>query len=133
EARGKPAFSVHWTGLIHPSDTGEYLIGIRAAGSARVSVDKRQIVQMYSAGATLSPVHLERDHPLRLDLDYGRVSGTSPRAELIWARVNEAPDPAAIAAARDAEVIVAVVGITSRLEGEEMQIEQPGFLGGDRT
>src|SRR6185312_10004792 len=53
--------------------------------------------------------------------------------ELIWARVNEAPDPAAIAAARDAEVIVAVVGITSRLEGEEMQIEQPGFLGGDRT
>ena len=133
EARGKPAFSVHWTGLIHPSDTGEYLIGIRAEGSARVSVDNRQIVQMYSAGANLSPIHLERDHPVRLDVDYARASGTSPRAQLIWARVNEAPDPVAIAAARDAEAIVAVVGITSRLEGEEMQIDRPGFFGGDRT
>jgi beta-glucosidase len=29
--------------------------------------------------------------------------------------------------------VVAVVGITSRLEGEEMPVELPGFLGGDRT
>jgi beta-glucosidase len=47
--------------------------------------------------------------------------------------MNEAPDPAAIAAAKEADVVVAVVGITSRLEGEEMPIELPGFLGGDRT
>src|SRR5579875_2285280 len=46
---------------------------------------------------------------------------------------NTAPAPAAIAAARQAEVIVAVVGITSRLEGEEMPIDLPGFVGGDRT
>jgi len=43
------------------------------------------------------------------------------------------PDPAAVAAAKNAEVIVAVVGITSRLEGEEMPVDQPGFSGGDRT
>jgi beta-glucosidase len=30
-------------------------------------------------------------------------------------------------------VVVAVVGITSRLEGEEMPVDQPGFLGGDRS
>jgi beta-glucosidase-like glycosyl hydrolase len=47
--------------------------------------------------------------------------------------VNEARDPAAIAAAKEADVVVAVVGITSRLEGEEMPIDLPGFLGGDRT
>jgi beta-glucosidase len=29
--------------------------------------------------------------------------------------------------------VVAVVGITSRLEGEEMPVTVPGFLGGDRT
>src|SRR5262249_51174607 len=38
-----------------------------------------------------------------------------------------------IAAARDADVVVAVVGITSQLEGEEMPVDQPGFSGGDRT
>ncbi len=46
---------------------------------------------------------------------------------------DQTPDPAAIAAARAADVVVAVVGITSRLEGEEMRIDLPGFAGGDRT
>ena len=31
------------------------------------------------------------------------------------------------------DVVVAVVGITSELEGEEMPVEEPGFKGGDRT
>jgi len=38
-----------------------------------------------------------------------------------------------VAAARDADVVVAVVGITSELEGEEMQVNEEGFKGGDRT
>jgi beta-glucosidase len=42
-------------------------------------------------------------------------------------------DPAAVTAARNADVVVAIVGITSRLEGEEMPVDEPGFLGGDRT
>jgi len=29
--------------------------------------------------------------------------------------------------------VIAVVGITSQLEGEEMPVSEPGFLGGDRT
>ena len=52
---------------------------------------------------------------------------------MIWAPAADGPDPAAIAAAREADVVVAVVGITSRLEGEEMPVDQPGFSGGDRT
>ncbi|MGD0730513.1 MAG: glycoside hydrolase family 3 C-terminal domain-containing protein [Terracidiphilus sp.] len=39
----------------------------------------------------------------------------------------------AVAAAKAADVVVAVVGITSELEGEEMKVNQEGFLGGDRT
>jgi beta-glucosidase len=35
--------------------------------------------------------------------------------------------------ARNADVVVAVVGITSALEGEEMPVSEPGFEGGDRT
>jgi len=44
-----------------------------------------------------------------------------------------APWPEAIAAAKTADVVVAVVGITSQLEGEEMPVSEEGFLGGDRT
>jgi beta-glucosidase len=34
---------------------------------------------------------------------------------------------------KDADVIVYVGGISPRLEGEQMKVEQPGFKGGDRT
>jgi beta-glucosidase len=46
---------------------------------------------------------------------------------------SDTPDPAAVAAARDADVVIAVVGITSYLEREEARIHLPGFLDGDRT
>lgn len=46
--------------------------------------------------------------------------------------LNTSPDPAAVSAAAEADVVIAVVGITSRLEGEEMPVDQPGFFGGDR-
>jgi beta-glucosidase len=36
-------------------------------------------------------------------------------------------------AAQNADVVLAVVGITSELEGEEMNVNEPGFKGGDRT
>jgi beta-glucosidase len=39
----------------------------------------------------------------------------------------------AVAAARQADLVVAVAGISSALEGEQMTVNLPGFDGGDRT
>ncbi len=47
-----------------------------------------------------------------------------------------APAPsaeAAVEAARRADVVVFVGGLTSQIEGEEMRVDLPGFAGGDRT
>jgi beta-glucosidase len=136
QVKGKSTFAVRWTGFLNPSETGDYLLGIKAAGFARVSLNNKRVVQTYSGGSGLGRVHLEKGHPEALQVDYGLMSGDQaerPQAQLIWAPVNDAPDPAAIAAAKDADVVIAAVGITSRLEGEEMPVDQPGFLGGDRT
>jgi beta-glucosidase len=133
QVRGKSTLAVRWSGFLDPNGTGEYLIGVRADGAARVAVDGKQIMQTYSAGASLGRAQLERGRPVRLEVEYEQGSGSKPEAQLIWAPVNEAPDPAAVAAAEEADVVVAVLGITSRLEGEEMRVEQPGFRGGDRT
>jgi beta-glucosidase len=53
--------------------------------------------------------------------------------KLVWLPVSKDPHGEATAAARDADVVIAVVGITSKLEGEEMKVDVPGFRGGDRT
>jgi beta-glucosidase len=52
---------------------------------------------------------------------------------LVWSKIDLAAKPEAAEAARNADVVVAVLGITSELEGEEMQVSIPGFKGGDRT
>jgi beta-glucosidase len=132
-ARGKSALSVRWSGFIRPSETGDYLLGIKASGSASVSVGDRQVVQMYSSGTSLGRVHLEQGQPAKLDVEFGQGGGRNLQAQLIWTPVSAAPDLAAMNAAKEADVVIAVVGITSRLEGEEMKVDQPGFLGGDRT
>jgi beta-glucosidase len=41
--------------------------------------------------------------------------------------------PAAIEAAKKADVVIMFMGITPRLEGEEMRVSVDGFKGGDRT
>jgi beta-glucosidase len=129
--RGK-AFKAHWTGLLTAPETGDYRIGIKANATARVSVAGQGIALTYG-GISLGRVHLEKSVPVKLDVSYEPGAGTQPQAQLIWHRVNDAPDPAAVEAARKADVVVAVVGLTSALEGEEMPVSEPGFQGGDRT
>ena len=133
EAKGKNGLSVQWTGFLHPDATGDYLLGIKGNGFVRIAVDDRLVTQGRGDGAKLGQVHLEKGSPAKLTVSYNRSGIGNMEAQLIWDRVTNAPDPLSIAAAKNADAVVAVVGITSRLEGEEMPVDQPGFLGGDRT
>jgi beta-glucosidase len=133
QAKGKRGLSVQWTGFLNPTETGDYILGIKGDGFARVSVDDKRIAQMLGSGSKVGRVHLEKGVPVKLDVTYRQAANGKPEAQLVWDLVSNVPDPAAVAAARNADVVIAVVGITSRLEGEEMPVEQPGFEGGDRT
>ena len=133
QAKASPGLSVEWSGFLTPNATGDYLVGIKADGFSRVSVDDKPVTRSSGNRSSLGPVHLEKGQPVKLDVTCGHFGNGKIEAQLIWATVNNAPDPAAVTAARNADVVVAVVGITSRLEGEEMPVDEPGFLGGDRT
>jgi beta-glucosidase len=50
-----------------------------------------------------------------------------------WTPPQELLQNQAIEAAKKADVVVAFVGLTPRLEGEEMKVNAKGFSGGDRT
>jgi beta-glucosidase len=130
--RGKTAFTVEWKGYLTPPKSGDYYLGIKADGFAQVTLGDEQVVRMYSKASDVGRVHLEKGRRMKLDVTYG-ARGDEPEAQLIWAPVDNTPDPAAVAAARNADVVVAAIGITSRLEGEEMPVHEPGFVGGDRT
>ncbi len=135
EVAGKKTLGVHWTGFITPTETGDYLMGLRGVGFGRLSIDDKQVAMLFArdrVDAATGRVHLVKGQRVQLSLNYGNMTG-APQLQLIWTKASDAPSPEAIATAKTADVVIAVVGITSQLEGEEMPVSEPGFFGGDRT
>lgn len=134
EVKGKLPLSVQWKGFLTPTESGDYLLGIQAKGFASVTAGGKHLAMQYGEGSRMGRIHLEKGHKLDIEVTYG-VSNENdkPQAKLIWAKVKTETSPEAVDAARAADVVIAVVGITSELEGEEMPVSEPGFLGGDRT
>jgi beta-glucosidase len=138
EVAEKKSVGVHWIGFITAPDSGDYLVGVRGRGFGGLSIDDKPVAMLFSSArvdASVGRVHLEKGQKTALSLNIGVMGSTggTPQAQLIWTKANNAPSPEAIAAAKNADVVIAVVGITSALEGENMPVSEPGFLGGDRT
>jgi beta-glucosidase len=53
--------------------------------------------------------------------------------QLVWSIPNDLALEEAVAAARSSDAAIVVLGLTPRLEGEEMPVHVDGFAGGDRT
>jgi beta-glucosidase len=136
EMEGKGPALIHWEGTLTAPEAGDYNLGMVANGFFRLSLDGKEVTtgfQFAGADAKLGRVHLEQGKSYLLAVDYGQMQNPSAVAKLVWSKIDLSPQPEAIAAAKEADVVVAVVGITSELEGEEMQVHEEGFKGGDRT
>ena len=129
---GMKDFSARWTGFLTPAESGTYKIGLvgsmnRMWLDGKLIVDDAVLHDPNSQGVTMP---LEKGHRYAVKVEFLRGGfGT----KLVWLPVSADPSFEAASAARQADVVVAVVGITSRLEGEEMKVDVPGFKGGDRT
>jgi beta-glucosidase len=135
-AVGVNPLSVLWKADLTAPTTGEYNLGLVANGFFRVRLDGKNVTSAWDnngVDAKVGRVHLEAGKAAKLEVDFAPGENSKPSAKLVWALVDMKPQFAAITAAKSADIVIAVVGITSELEGEEMQVEEPGFKGGDRT
>ena len=129
---GMKDFSVRWTGFFTPAESGNYQVGLDGSMN-RFWFDGKLIVNdlaLHDPTPTTTTLQLEKGHRYPVKIEYAR-GGFSTK--LVWLNVISDPIAEAVAVAKQADVAVAVVGITSQLEGEEMKVEVPGFKGGDRT
>jgi len=131
---GVPAgnYSIRWTGELVPPVDGDYRLGANADGGYRIYLDGKKFVDDSAPHGTRTMttlVHLQAGHayPIRIEYFHGWWEAT---ARLLWLPPNLTED--AVSAARKADVVIAVVGITAQFEGEESDSSDPGFFGGDR-
>ena len=138
EAAGKFPLTVTWEGFITAPETGEYSIGVRAKGnSVMVMAGGKPLAMEYldseHASAKAGHTHLEQGKKTAVRVRYELNEKGPVEAQMFWEKYDPRPSPEAIAAAKDADVVLAVLGITSDLEGEQMPVSEEGFKGGDRT
>ncbi len=125
-------FSVRWAGELVPPADGDYRLGGSSDGGYRLYLDGKLFIDDWAphgerAMSTL--VHLQAGHAYAIRLEYFHYSWESA-IRLLWLPPNLTQE--AVEAARKSDVVIAVVGITAQLEGEESEASDPGFFGGDR-
>jgi beta-glucosidase len=125
---------VVWTGFLVPPETGTYRLGLTGF-NGELKLNGKPFADLRKSGwgslPTMKTIKLEkgRKYPVEVTSESHALSGV----DLVWKRISDDPAGELKAAAAQADVLVAVVGLTSDLEAEESPVEIPGFKGGDKT
>src|SRR5690606_4844827 len=130
-------FSIRWSGQLLPPVDGRYRLEAGANDGFRLYLDGKLLLDHWENAERL------RADGIELDLEGGRAydvrleyyeNDRDASVRLAWDLPGAKPPfEEALAAARDADAVVFVGGLTGDVEGEEMKVDYPGLAGGDRT
>ena len=153
EGLRKDGYSVRWTGELLPPGPGDYVLAVRMArcfdcaghDPMRLYVDDTLVVAGDAEGNRTTAVahdtgerspetalHFDDAHPRRIRLELEH-RGQDQGLRLEWIAPAQAQLAEAERAVRQADAVVAFVGLSPDVEGEALEIDVPGFDGGDRN
>jgi beta-glucosidase len=149
----KDRYSVRWSGELLPPGPGDYTLAVRVArcfdcvghDPVRLYIDDKLVVAgnaqdkhvpagMHNAdGRNVETVlHFDDARPRRIRLELEH-RGQDQGVRLEWLAPAALQLAEAERAVAQADAVVAFVGLSPDVEGEELRIDVPGFDGGDRN
>ena len=151
-AVGREKYSLRWTATLTPPATGEYDVTLYAGmwnrtATARLFLDEKELDSGTGwareqtstdppPGPRLPPhvrVQLQGGRKYALRVEY-RQPGSGGTVQVGWIPPADAALAEAATLAKESDVAILFVGLSSELEGEELRaLDIPGFKGGDRT
>ncbi len=128
-------FGIRWITYLDPPVTGRYALGAWGSSDYLVIVEGDTLIRYrgeHHAFHREEGIDLTAGVKKRIEVVYRNWGGDADM-ELLWAlpRVNLLEE--SVATASRADIVLLVLGLSQRLEGEEMGIDIDGFSGGDRT
>jgi beta-glucosidase len=128
-------FSARYKGIFYPKKDGDVLFTIAGDDGYRLFINNQKVAEDWGLHAETSreyKLSVKAGEAYNIEIQYMQAAGdASLKFDLGYEMPN---DPMkAVASVKDADVVIFVGGISPKLEGEEMNVELPGFKGGDRT
>ncbi|MDW7681560.1 MAG: glycoside hydrolase family 3 C-terminal domain-containing protein, partial [bacterium] len=127
-------FGVRWTGYLVAPVSGEYALGANGFNGFKL-FHKEELIASFDNPhhpyIIYQTVRLEAGKAYQLKLEFYERAGDA-HIQLLWSIPGKDLEQAAVEAAKKADVVIMALGLSPRLEGEEMKVPVPGFEGGDR-
>src|SRR3990172_2313641 len=127
-------FGVRWTGFIVPEKFGKYVLGGYGFNGFRIFIEDTLLVQFdgeFDPVKTYKYLNLGAGKAYKIKIEFYKKLRYS-FMQLIWSVPDEGREQRAIEAVKKADIVIMFMGLSPRLEGEEMKVEVEGFKGGDR-
>ena len=126
----KDPYSVRWTGKLIPSVSGRYTLAVHCGPQVRLYIDNKLLARKDNLSReTVSgelDLHAGRPYDIKIEtLDNYDKTLISLRWAVPWSKDIDK-------AVEKSEAVIMCLGLSPRLEGEEMDVASPGFSGGDR-
>ena len=128
-------FSIRWSGYIVPPKSGNYKLGGMGFNGLRIYLEDSLIVKDDGEHGPLkkfAELNLVKGKAYKIRVDY-YSSARYSIVQLLWSVPDEEKEKRAIEIAKKSDVVIMCMGISPRLEGEELELNVSGFSGGDRT
>jgi beta-glucosidase len=128
-------FGIKWTTYLVAPITGTYAIGGRGSSGYEILLDGKKLISSmneHEANNYEAPAELQAGKKYKIEVLYKNYAGDAG-IQLLWAPPRPHLIEEAVQTANAADAVILVLGLSQRLEGEEMPIKIEGFSGGDRT
>jgi len=128
-------FSARWTTDFKPASSGDITFEMEGDDAYRLNINGKTVINAWTRrtpGARTYTLKADKDSAYALVVEYYQTDGRAS-VKLRTGNIVKSDFNALANRVKDADAIIFVGGITPQLEGEEMRVNQPGFLGGDRT
>lgn len=128
-------FGIHWVADLVPPVSGTYYLGTWGSSGYEIILEGDTLLSFYNdhhAAVRGVPMEFAAGKKYRVEVFY-RNHGGDADMELLWCMPRGDMIAQAVRAASAADAVVVALGLSPRLEGEEMSVKLEGFEGGDRT
>jgi beta-glucosidase len=136
-ATGVPlqGFSAKYETVYRPAKSGQLVFRLEATGAVELKVNGVSLKKFgtWRPTPTRVPFTVEAGKDYRIEVDYTQGGRRMANLKLDFGWEVPVSYDALINKLKDVDLVIFAGGISSRLEGEEMPVDLPGFKGGDRT